>query len=404
MNIFLLQITKFKSIILKPGEKAVLFILKLTKTDILNLNFNYKLRIHTNITKIAIPLLTYDGKLTLILPDPDGKNIFDLGLASSDSLKEAHFVLLNENPIDMDILSYGSSSSSCKVKLIGCGKDNLENDVHFPGQNVTKCTNIKSGKYAVFRILADTFKREGTINFQVNIISKYESVSLPVRLKVSKGSLEIGPDKLVFDECFPGKICSHPLKIHSTFNEPMVIQSIWSIPHDPRLSSSHSGHITTRSTRIVGHLFLDPSISCTANNNCYTGFPVTSNIGIQWIASFAAPNKIHELDYAILNTLYGRYVNATSGRRWQNLTLRLDTSEVKGHFFQSRVKLSWPRLIAGHSIGNKSTFAFPLTQIGHTTYRNITVKNPSDKTLALQLIMDWSLPSSKNIFKMLPSS
>lgn len=353
-----------------------------------------------------MPLVTYDGKLKIILPNSDGKSTFDLGLVSSDSIKEAHFILLNSNPVDMDLLSYGASTTACKVKLMGCAKDNLKNDVHFPSINVTKCNKVKSKHYAVFRIVTDTgiYKREGVINFQVNVQSKFETVSVPVRLKISNGNLEVGPDRLVFDECFPGKICSHPLRIHSTYNEPMVIQSIESIPPDPRLSSSHSGHITTRSTRIVGHLFLDPSIPCNINNNCYTGFPLSSTFGTQWLESFSSPSKINELDYAVLNTFYGRYLNTTSGKRWQNLTLRLDTSEVKGHFFQSRVKLSWPKLVTGHSMGNKSIFTFPLTQIGHTSYRNITLRNPSDKTLALQLVMDWSFPEVKHNFKTLPNS
>lgn len=61
---------------------------------------------------------------------------------STESIKEAHFVLSNKNPVDLDILYSGTSSLASKVKLVGCGKDNIENDVHFPSANISKCVSI----------------------------------------------------------------------------------------------------------------------------------------------------------------------------------------------------------------------------------------------------------------------
>lgn len=114
-----------------------------------------------------------------------------------------------------------------------------------------------------------------------------------------------------------------------------------------------------------------------------------------------------DLDINLLNIFYGRYLNLTSsGKKWQNLTLRLDTTEVKGHFFHTRVKMSWPKLVVGSSASavNKSVFTFPLTQIGNTSYKNITIRNPSNAILTLQLVMDWAYPQAKNLFKNIPSS
>lgn len=137
-----------------------------------------------------------------MLPNSDSK-LFDLGLVSNDGFKEAHFILINNNPVNIDILNFGASTTTVKIKMVGCGKDNINNDVHIPTANITKCSYIKSGLYAVFRILVDTRRKEGVVNFQVNIQTKFETVSVPVRMKVSNGNLEIGPDRLVFDECFP---------------------------------------------------------------------------------------------------------------------------------------------------------------------------------------------------------
>lgn len=126
-------------------------------------------------------------------------------------------------------------------------------------------------------------------------------------------------------------------------------------------------------------------------------------MGSQWLETFSTPSNIHDLDFTVLNAFYGRYLNITAGKRWHNITLRLDTSEVKGHFFQTRVKLSWPKLLISNTPGNRSVVTFPLTQIGQTIYQNITLRNPSDSTITLQLIMDWTYPQTKNNFKTLPN-
>lgn len=140
-----------------------------------------------------------------MLPNSNEK-ILNLGLVNNDGFKEAHFILINNNPVKVNILNLGASTTTVKIKMIGCGKDNVNNDVHIPSANVTKCSYVKSGLYAVFRILVDTRKKEGVVDFQVNIHTKFETVSVPVRMKVSSGNFEIGPDRLVFDECFPVSI------------------------------------------------------------------------------------------------------------------------------------------------------------------------------------------------------
>lgn len=49
----------------------------------------------------------------------------------------------------------------------------------------------------------------------------------------------------------------------------MIIEEIISLPPDKRLSSKHSGHILARATKVIGYLYLDPTLGC--GNECYTG-------------------------------------------------------------------------------------------------------------------------------------
>lgn len=67
INVFVFQIKNFKSHILQPNESAVLFELTLN-SDAVSSDLKLKtfLNIHTNISNVEVPLLSYNGKLTLV--------------------------------------------------------------------------------------------------------------------------------------------------------------------------------------------------------------------------------------------------------------------------------------------------------------------------------------------------
>lgn len=48
-----------------------------------------------------------------------------------------------------------------------------------------------------------SFSSEGQIWGDITIETQYEQMSIPVQFKIAQGRLEIGPDRLVFDQCFP---------------------------------------------------------------------------------------------------------------------------------------------------------------------------------------------------------
>lgn len=166
---------------------------------------------------------------------------------------------------------------------------------------------LVSGDFAIFGLNIHSPQAYGQVWGEAVIETQFEKLVVPVHYRAAHGKLEIGPDRLVFDQCFPvnrirslidyiliisfqKKICSHPLRVHSTFSHPMVIENILSIPPDPRLTSKHLGHIIARSTKIVGYLYLDPSIGC--GSKCYLGLNV-NDTGI--IADLIYFNDITQL-------------------------------------------------------------------------------------------------------------
>jgi hypothetical protein len=119
-------------------------------------------------------------------------------------------------------------------------------------------------------------------------------------------------------------------------------------------------------------------------------FVITFSGGSQWLDKLGLPIHAQDADLTLLNVRHNRYLALTNGARsaWRNLTLRLETTEVRSHLFQARVRLIWPKLVFAHQVGNTSSIPFPLTQIGNTTYRELTLQNPSSKVVIIQLVLD----------------
>lgn len=83
------------------------------------------------------------------MPGSNADNTYDLGLVGSENIKEAHFTLLNSNPVDVKLLNIGTHIQSGSVNLVGCASDNYSNDIHFPPFNMSKCVS----KLSIFFIV-----------------------------------------------------------------------------------------------------------------------------------------------------------------------------------------------------------------------------------------------------------
>jgi hypothetical protein len=126
--------------------------------------------------------------------------------------------------------------------------------------------------------------------------------------------------------------------------------------------------------------------------------------GSQWLNTMSLPSHTRDIDLNLLNTRYTRFLNSTAGGSWDNVTMRLDTTEVRSHKFYVNIKPFWPSLlVSSSSIKNKSILMFPLTQVGNTSYRAIKLHNPSMSLLIVQLVMDWSYPQGVRLYHSLPT-
>ncbi|CAH1159345.1 unnamed protein product [Phaedon cochleariae] len=388
--------------VLKPGQEVNVFNIKLKNNiRMSDLQLNSNIVLHTNISNILVPLLSYNGKLQVHLPFKSKDYSLDIGLIGFDSKKEIYFMIVNHNPVSLHLKHVHSSIPMTQVEVQGCGSGDHRLVLFQPTfTNLTKCHHLKSNQYAVLKVTVTTSHVEGQVWGEIYIETQFENLKVPVHFKIAPGRLDVSSDKLVFDHCFPAKVCSHPVRIHSTFNDPMIIEDIITLPPDKRISSRHTGHILARTSKVIGHMFLNPDLHCQAD--CYTG--LQTDTSAQWLKTFSLSKFVSDFDLHLVNVFYNRYLNLTSNgtKKWQNITLRLDTSEVRGHIFKTRVKMSWPRLIVEQNTENYSIFTFPLTQVGNISYLNVTLRNPASYNVVVQLVFDRDYPNFQILQNGLP--
>ncbi|PNF21398.1 hypothetical protein B7P43_G15334 [Cryptotermes secundus] len=395
------MIKKFTPTVLGEGEKVVLFQLAIRRETIESeLKLESNLFLHTNISTVSIPLLCYNGRLLKVILSGFNETKLNFGTVGSASHKEAHFAVINNNPVAVLLKSWGTNMTGALVELVGAEEGNQSTVLQRHSfSNMSTTLVLMPGCYAVFRVFVEAPKTEGTVLAEVFIKTQFERLVIPTVMTVAHGDLELVPESLVIDDCFPGKFCSQQLRVRSLFSREMDVTSITSVPPDPQVSYENGrepdGSLAVHVTRIlplntssVGELRFNPAVGC--GNHCYLGISPNSTTGSQWLHTLGLPIHTQDMDLTLLNTRHNRYLALTDGAlsAWQNLTLRLDTTEVRGHLFQAKVRLTWPKLVSSTQAGNASCITFPLTQIGNTTYRKLIVQNPSSKVVVFQLALD----------------
>lgn len=74
----------------------------------------------------------------------------------------------------------------------------------FPNRNLILFQgSLSLNEFAIIRLSVLSPRSEGQVWGDVTIETQFERFSVPIHYRVAQGKLEIGPDRLVFDQCFP---------------------------------------------------------------------------------------------------------------------------------------------------------------------------------------------------------
>lgn len=413
---YLFSIKNFIPRILKSGQRANIFTLNLNndgKND--NMKVESWIRIYSNVSTTQVPLLSYDGKVRKIISgerESDGGTM-NFGTVGSGTENEAIFALENQNPVNIELHGWGVNMPGAVLELMGCQSGPTD---HFNKgiRNMSVCSNtgnqsIKPGYLAIFKIKVKTpMIEEDTIVGDVFVRTTYERLTIPVYMRVAHGRISL--KKLTFSDCFPGSICMQQVKIHSTFSRSMQVTLIAPVDKDHRvkyipLEDSNQLPTISKGDNHIGSIRIDPSVTC--KPHCYLGLSLNTTAGNQWFNTMNLPSHTRDTDLNLLNARYSRYMNISTG--WDNITMRLDTTEVRGYKFYVNIKPYWPSLVlySDHENDKNKTIqplTFPLTQVGNTSYKTLKIHNPSStKPLFVQLVMDWSYPQGVRLYHSLPN-
>ncbi|CAG9762867.1 unnamed protein product [Ceutorhynchus assimilis] len=384
-------------ITIKPFEKKPLFNIWLkTETKKTDIQLTSHIKILTNISNIQVPLMSYNGKIQIYLPFTNEDKILDVGLLGHNKKVQILITLANPNPVPLPLLDLSCSIPFSQLELLGCGTgDHKQVLMYNSFENLTECDTIEAQGYAVVKLIIKTREEDGQKKENIYIQTPFENLSLPVYYRVAPGEIIIDRDDLVFDNCFPAKTCSHPLRVFSSFSEKMLVLNVLPLPPDKRISASMTSMILPKINHIIGHLYFNPNLDCSPE--CYTGF--VSESTASWLRTLPISKQVSEYDLRLVNTFYSRYLNFTQ-KALRNVTFRMDTSDVKGQTFVSKINYTWPSLIKD----NLNTLQFPLTQIHNSSFKTLHLQNPANYSVVVQLLFENDYPHAEMLYDGLPIS
>ncbi len=98
--------------------------------------------------------------------------------------------------------------------------------------------------------------------------------------------------------------------------------------------------------------------------------------------------------------MHNRLVKTSSAATF-NITLRLDTDQVRGFLFKARASLVWPKVASPSEAG--AGVRFPLTQVGNATFRDVLVNNPTAHDLLVHVVLLDAYPNGLKVVNMVPN-
>ncbi|KAK7889156.1 hypothetical protein WMY93_024716 [Mugilogobius chulae] len=187
-----------------------------------SIHIDSNLLLITNASKFHLPVRAYTGFLEpLVLPPSLRENLLDFGVRSATDTSSITFVVVNSNPIELELKSWLVTGDSLSMELLRTERGNttaalsrlreLQNASALLTERITKIPvspavfdlwccfpgDLASGYYAVFRVTLVAKALEGTYDGAVHITTDYE-----------------------------GKVVHQSLSLQSTFTQKVRLQQI----------------------------------------------------------------------------------------------------------------------------------------------------------------------------------
>ncbi|KAK7503847.1 hypothetical protein BaRGS_00004970, partial [Batillaria attramentaria] len=309
----------------------------------------------------------------------------DFGTMGVGETRSMIFTVRNDNPVDLIMDRFETNMSWARIEVLGIEKGN--------GTTLTRTHNtsdididplrIKPYHYAVFSVTIVAPHEEGAYAAEVWMFTQFEDLFIPISFRTAEGSLHAIPEKFLFEKVYPGKVPYKVLKINSTFHDYMEVTQVTFQPQDMRFyflpHNADTVLLQPEEASVVGKIFFDSKREC--KDDCYVGLPTSTPAGHQWLLGLTLDKDVADTDQYLYTRLQQKWHRLErTGQNTANVTIELDTNQVRGFLFSAQAHLHWPSLV------KKSKLKFPLTQIGNTTVADFIVENTADTPILIQVL------------------
>ncbi|XP_026678500.1 transmembrane protein 131-like [Diaphorina citri] len=418
----------------------------------LNASFSPTISIHNPYSSPLQLVEVYksDGEMSLELPGggdlPAPRSSWEIAPFSSKPILRVRYNAVetkNHTSYIRVLTTWGTNLTNIALEFLGTERGNASSFLSkfHTFYNLTKSMSVLPGHYAVLRVSVFTTHLSDTTQFNTGsrgawegvqygsvwLKTDYERATLSLRMNLARGGLDILPDPVYIRHCFPGKVCRETLRVASRFNIPMSVLSVSPVLHNPHFAfvKEEGATISPGSSSAIGNLtYYVPDLHYLGIHTDDRGIggivpvPTTEVLTVDFDPIKVPPDTAEPFHVATLTYNWAAAHRLSNTRDFDmenlklqnvdfkhlllkkiNLTLKLETSAVSGFLFRTSVAMTRA------SVTRERVVHFPLTQIGNTSYRNITLVNPFERhTLKVQLVLEKHYPYSNTIISEIPDS
>ncbi|XP_078684163.1 transmembrane protein 131-like isoform X1 [Branchiostoma floridae x Branchiostoma belcheri] len=377
-----------------PQKKHVPFLLKFLP-DGVNSVLSTFLLLYTNISRFSLPVQSYSGLLKASVHSAD--NSLDFGTMGSKDKRSMTFAVTNSNPTEVTINSINTTlpMHETRFEILGVEEGNGTYLTMEHRDRPQVPFTLKPHHYSVWLVEVVAPKEEGVFQGSFNIVTDHETLQIPMSARVALGS--ITAKEIKFSPTFPGKVAHKSIFVQSSFSYKTKVESLVPVlPADDRFYFKKKDSIKTevepnKKTKI-GTLFFDPRLECL--DDCYVGLPTSTADGHQWLSSLTLDKEAGDIDSQLYQNFLTKWTDLkTSGQTSPNVTLHISTSLVKGPLTTASAQLQFPTLVTDQNLD------FPLTHVGGKSTRRLTIQNPADVPILVQLVPLALYPNASSVLE-----
>uniref|UniRef100_A0A8B9JWQ9 Transmembrane protein 131 n=1 Tax=Astyanax mexicanus TaxID=7994 RepID=A0A8B9JWQ9_ASTMX len=368
-------------VLIPPHESRYMFSL-LFRPVRPSIHIDSNILLITNASKFHLPVRAYTGFLEpVVLPPSPEEHMLDFGVLSATDTSNLVFVVVNSNPIELEIKSWLVTGDSLSMELLNTERGNRSAALGHTRELQNTSVILASGYYAAFRVTLVAKALEGVYDGAVHITTDYEILTIPVKALIAVGTLSCSPKHIIMPPSFPGKVVHQSLSVQSSFSQRVRLQQILSLTEDVRFYykrlRSNKVELEPRRKSKIANIYFDASLQC--GDQCYVGLPFVLKCKPH---SRAMQEDMWDADVDLHQRLLKRWreLKEQSGLEVE-ASFEVNTDLQKKVQAKISAQLLWPSLI-----NSSQEVLFPLTNTNSSSEEEVVLENPADVPVYVQVL------------------